>query len=74
MARKGRILIVYEKSIDTLEGLIELEVGNDMIVMECEDHWKDFTSMTLTIHDAKRLRNYLTEAINFATMNKEEEK
>lgn len=65
---------MYEKSIDTLEGLIELEVGNDIIVMECEDHWKDFTSITLTINDAKRLRNYLTEAINFATMNNEEEK
>ena len=65
---------MYEKSIDTLEGLIELEAVNDMIIMECEDHWKDFTSMTLTIHDAKRLRNYLTEAINFATINKEEEK
>lgn len=65
---------MYEKSIDTLEGLIELEVGNDIIVMECEDHWKDFTSITLTINDAKRLRNYLTEAINFATMYKEEEK
>lgn len=65
---------MYEKSIDTLEGLIELEVGNDIIVMECENHWKDFTSITLTINDAKRLRNYLTEAINFATMNNEEEK
>lgn len=65
---------MYEKSIDTLEWLIELEVGNDIIVMECEDYWKDFTSITLTINDAKRLRNYLTEAINFATMNNEEEK
>lgn len=29
--------------------------------------------ITLSIEDAKRLRNYLTEAINFATLNKEEE-
>lgn len=68
------VINMYEKTIDTPEGLIELEVIDDMILMECEDHWTDCTSMELTRHDAKRLRNYLTEAINFATLNKEEEK
>lgn len=29
-------------------------------------------SLILEIEEAKRLRNYLTEAINFATLNKEE--
>jgi hypothetical protein len=63
---------MYEKLIDILGSEINLEVSEDQIKMECLDRWRDVTVMTLSIEDAKRLRNYLTEAINFATLNKEE--
>lgn len=66
------VINMYEKLIDALRGDITLEVADDEIVMECTDEWEDVTSMVLSIDDAKRLRNYLTEAINFATLNKEE--
>lgn len=65
---------MYEKLIKTLRGDVTLEVSVDEIIMECEDDLQDSTCIILEIEDAKRLRNYLTEAINFATMNKEEEK
>lgn len=64
---------MYEKLIQTLRGTIVLEVLVDEIILECEDDLGDSTCITLEIEDAKRLRNYLTEAINFATLNKEEE-
>lgn len=64
----------YEKTIEIgLRGYISLDVECDNeIIIESYDNWRDNTSMTLTINEAKRLRNYLTEAINFATLNKEE--
>lgn len=65
---------MYEKNILTLNGEITLEVAEDQIILECEDNFFDVTSMALEISDAKRLRNYLTEAIHFATLNIEEDK
>lgn len=64
---------MYEKEIDTVDSTITLEVAEKQVVMVCEDKWFDVTNILLEISDAKRLRNYLTEAINFATLNKEEE-
>lgn len=66
---------MYEKSIEIEpRAYISLNVECDeVITIESQDNWRDSTVITLSINDAKRLRKYLTEAINFATMNKEEE-
>lgn len=65
----------YEKTIGIgSRGHISLDVECDNeIIIESYDNWRANTIMTLTINEAKILRNYLTEAINVATLNKEEE-
>lgn len=66
---------MYEKLINFKDGSVNLSVGKGepTMYMYIEDHWVNTAEVELSISDAKRLRNYLTEAINFATLNKEEE-
>lgn len=45
-----------------------------LVLVRETDYWRDRTHTLLNIDDAKRLRNYLTEAINFAIMYNEEDK
>lgn len=65
---------MYEKTID-IEPRANITLAvecDEVITIESNDNWRDSTVITLSINDAKRLRKYLTEAINFATMNKED--
>lgn len=64
---------MYEKLINFKDGSVNLSVGKSesIMYMYIEDHWINTAEVELSIDDAKRLRNYLTEAINFATLNKE---
>lgn len=66
----------YEKEIEVnyAEYLTVMHTRGRVALVRETDYWRDRTYTLLNIEDAKRLRNYLTEAINFATMYNEEEK
>lgn len=67
---------MYDKLINLNEESVNLSVGKNesTIYMYIEDHWVNTAEVELSVEDAKRLRNYLTEAINFATLNEEDTK
>lgn len=66
----------YEKriKIDTFENINIAIFEKSKIVGLNIDSIHGSATTALEIEDAKRLRNYLTEAINFATLNKKEER
>lgn len=66
----------YEKTIkvNAFDYVTVMHIRGRVELCTDSDYGEQTAHTLLNIEDAKRLRNYLTEAINFATMYNEEEK
>lgn len=62
---------MYNKYIPVRSDLIDLIVDNGEVFLQINGITGEAFTY-LTIEDAKRVRNYLEEAINFATIGREE--